>query len=565
MQGTKKIFWILTPLITIASLFIWFRASGKLTSERKANTSSIVSKFSGLDSIKSTNPVHPNEVSHEKMQGLIDGLKEDLKEAWELQYERQKGVLTWSDELGVDVVDNLSTKTPIEWKVPYPGQTSSEKQQFENKFKIRLVEAPLRYREIYKIYAKKQLPQLAQKINAEWLPGTSSKDGEGGDGEDTAGALGGGGKKPGDSSSLVDWSSASQNEILDRFSWTNRTPTTAEVMYAQEDLWVVNQWMEVIARTNRGADARYNAAITEIVSIELPQQGRGIALAGRLQMPGGGFSGESGDGDSGGDMMAGMMSAMGGEGGAPGSTGGAPGSTGGAPGGGMEGGGGGGNEGGENSGETATSGANDPINLRYVDHQFQPLEAAKLRTALNPNNTVPEDAYLAVAKRYPTRIRLKMDMRRLPDLLTACGNAALTIEVRQVGINSKATASSSGGGSSGGMEGMMGSGMSTGGGMGGFGGGGPGTDGEEGGTEMSGMAGMMGGGGGFGGMGAKVDEFPYQETIEIYAVVYLFNPVDKDKLGTPEEDAIGGEQPPIAAGAALGPTATDKQLAETTR
>lgn len=104
--------------------------------------------------------------------------------------------------------------------------------------------------------------------------------------------------------------------------------------------------------------------------------------------------------------------------------------------------------------------------------------------------------------------------------------------------------------------------------MGGFGGGGPETDGEEGGTEMSGsggMAGMMGGGGGFGGMGAKVDEFPYQETIEIYAVVYLFNPVDKDKLGTPEEDAIGGEQPPIAAGAALGPTATDRQLAETTR
>ncbi len=564
MQGTKKIFWILTPLITIASLFVWFRASGKLTSERKANTSSIVSKFSGLDSIKSTNPTHPNEVSHEKMQELIDGLKEDLKEAWELQYERQRGVLTWSDELGVDVVGNLSAKTPIEWKVPYPGQTSGEKQQFENKFKIRLVEAPQRYREIYKIYAKKQLPQLAQKINAEWLPGTSSKDGEGGDGEDAAGALGGGGKKPGDSSSLVAWSSVSQKEILDRFNWPNRTPTTAEVMYAQEDLWIINQWMEVIARTNRGADARYNAAISEIVSIELPQQGRGIALASRLQMPGGGSSGGSSDGDSGG-MMAGMMDAMGGEGGGGG---GAPGSTGGAPGGGMEGGG----ESGENSGETATPGANDPIDLRYVDRQFQPLEAAKLRTALNPDNTVPEDAYLAVAKRYPTRIRLKMDMRRLPDLLTACGNAALTIEVRQVGINSKAAASSSGGGSSGGMEGMMEGGMSTGGGMGGFGGGGPETDGEGGGSEMSGGGtagmmggGMMGGGGGFGGMGAKVDEFPYQETVEIYAVVYLFNPVDKDKLGTPEEDAMGGDQPPIAAGAALNPAATDRQLAETTR
>jgi len=560
MQGTKKIFWILTPLITIASLFIWFRASGKLTSERTANTSSIVSKFSGLDSIKSTNQVHPNQVSHEKMQGLIDGLKEDLKEAWELQYERQKGVLTWSDELGVDVVGNLSAKTPIEWKVPYPGQASSEKQQFENKFKIRLVEAPLRYREIYKIYAKKQLPQLAQTISAEWLPGTSSNNGEGGGEEDAAGAPGGGGKKPDDSSSLVAWSSVSQKEILDRFSWTNRTPTTAEVMYAQEDLWVIKQWMDVIARTNRGADARYNAAITEIVSIELPQQGQGISLAGRLQMPGGGFSGESGDGGSGGDMMAGMMNAMGG---------GDMGSGGPGGGAGMEsggGGGGGGGEDGESSGAAATPGANDPINLRYVDRQFQPLEATKLRTALNPDNKVPEDAYLAVAKRYPTRIRLKMDMRRLPDLLTACGNAALTIEVRQVGINSKPTSSNSGGGGSESMEGMMGSGMSTGGGMGGFGGGGPESGGDEGGgTEMAGMAGMMGGGGGFGGIAAKVDEFPYQETIEIYAVVYLFNPVDKDKLGRPEEDAVGGEQPPIAAGAALAPAATDRQLAKTTR
>lgn len=107
-----------------------------------------------------------------------------------------------------------------------------------------------------------------------------------------------------------------------------------------------------------------------------------------------------------------------------------------------------------------------------------------------------------------------------------------------------------------------GGGMSTGGAMGGFGGGGPESGGEDGGTEM---AGMMGGGGGFGAIGAKVDEFPYQETIEIYAVVYLFNPVDKDKLETPEKDAVGGEQPPIAAGAALAPAATDRQLAETTR
>ena len=75
------------------------------------------------------------------------------------------------------------------------------------------------------------------------------------------------------------------------------------------------------------------------------------------------------------------------------------------------------------------------------------------------------------------------------------------------------------------------------------------------------MAGMMGGG--FSGAQALVDEFPYQETVEIYAIVYLFNPVDEDKLGKPA-DAEGEEQPDMATGAAL-PAAADKHLAGLTR
>jgi len=567
MQGTKKLFWIVTPLITLASLFIWHRASSKLQSERDINKSTIESKFTTLDSIRSGNPTHPNDASHEKMQGMIDGLKEDLREAWTLQFERQKGVLTWSDELGDEIKGNFAAKTPIEFKVPYPGQSIGEKQQMEQKFGIRLIEAPLRYREIYKIYAKKQLPELATKINADWLPGSGAAV-DGASGDEAAGALGGGANagnnKVEESTALVAWSAANQTAILERFSWENRTPTTAEVMYAQEDLWVINQWMDVIAHTNRGADARYNAAITEIVSIELPQQGKGISLAGRIRLPGGGFSGEAG-GES--DAMSGMMGAMGAMGGGAGGAGGAPGGGTGAAA--MESADGGGDEeGGDTSARESIAGENDPINLRYVDRQYQPLEAVKLRSALNPNNTVPDDAYLAVAKRYPTRIRLKMDLRRLPDFLTACGNARLTIEVRQVGINSQAGAGGAGGsGGSGGMEGMMGGGGGGmgGGAMGGFGGGG-GTEGgtsEGGGTEMSGMGGMMGGGGGFSGAQSLVDEFPYQETVEIYAIVYLFNPPDTSKLGEPAV-ADGAIQPGPAAGAALD-EADNEQLVDSTR
>ena len=92
--------------------------------------------------------------------------------------------------------------------------------------------------------------------------------------------------------------------------------------------------------------------------------------------------------------------------------------------------------------------------------------------------------------------------------------------------------------------------MMGGGNMGGSAGGPEGGASEGGSTEMSGMAGMMGGGGGFSGSRALVDEFPYQETVEIYAIVYLFNPPDTSKLGEPAV-ADGAEQPDAAAGAAL--------------
>ena len=538
MEDIKKnFFWIVTPLITLASLFIWFRAAGKLEGEREKHVRDINSKFSILNDIRKNNRAHPNDETHEEMKALIAGLKDDLREAWTLQYERQKGVLIWPQELGEEVVNNLSAKTPIEFLVPYPGQSVVERNQMNDlalKTGRRVEDAPLQYREVYKIYAKKQLPRMAQKINADWLSQNPL-------GADAGAEVDEEGNKIEKSPSLVTWSAANQTDLLRRFSWEGHIPTTVEVMYAQEDLWVLNQWMDVIARTNRGSDARYNAAITEIVSIELPVQGKGISLAGRIRFLDGSSRGGTNGGSGADGMVGGMMGAMGDMGG--GQDGGAPEDMAAQQGdGGME---------KENAGES-TAANNDPIDRRYVDRQYQPLEAARLRTALNPNNKVLDDAYLAVAKRYPTRIRLKMDLRRLPDLLTACGNARLTIEVRQVGVNSQA--SGSGGGGGGGMEAMMG-----GGGMGGdmeMGGEGGGN------TEMSGMMGG-GTGGGFAGFQASVDEFPYQETVEIYAIVYLFNPPDTSKLGEPAKPEAAG-QPDAAAGAAAQPAAGDKQLVGTT-
>ena len=46
-------------------------------------------------------------------------------------------------------------------------------------------------------------------------------------------------------------------------------PTLLEILYAQEDLWVLRSIMGVIERANEGATTRFSAAVKEIHSIEI--------------------------------------------------------------------------------------------------------------------------------------------------------------------------------------------------------------------------------------------------------------------------------------------------------
>ena len=51
-----------------------------------------------------------------------------------------------------------------------------------------------------------------------------------------------------------------------RFDWSSnpdKAPKTLDILYAQEDLWVLNALMRIVANTNRDATARYNAIIKE--------------------------------------------------------------------------------------------------------------------------------------------------------------------------------------------------------------------------------------------------------------------------------------------------------------
>jgi hypothetical protein len=185
----------------------------------------------------------------------------------------------------------------------------------------------------------------------------------------------------------------------------------------------------------------------------------------------------------------------------------------------------------------------DPAEGRYVDKNYDPLPAETLRSAAESED--PESFYLRVAKRIPVRMRLKVDQRAINRLLIECANSKLTVEVRQIRMNRPSDEAAYSGDEMirGGSESMSRP-------MGGF----------ESSTILD-LSGMDGNQRDFsfgeGETRTADNPFPYDVYLEIYGIVYIYNPVDTSILGgednqsEPEDDefvAAVGSRPRGASG-----------------
>ena len=477
MDGLKKFFrtlkrlhfWIICPLVIILGLAGWWMTIGKLKDETKKNRSEIDQKFTSTESL-ARESIHPNDKVASGMDKLIEGRLSEVAAAWQEKWDQQTrdgGVLTWPDfdwdeSTKREFLAKVRGKRPIEKEVPFPLPPENDLRKY--------------LRELYRDYIQDELPKLAEMIGAVWLPAET----------------GGGGRTapPGMSAdeAIVGWDGVNQKELQDaHFNWeqtgsfqrgavrSQSAPTMLEILYAQEDLWVLRAIMQVIQRANENATARFNAAVKEIEWIRIGK--KAIPSAGRITRVTGADAGDMMGGDPMGDPRTQEM-----------------------PGafedysrdemGGMDGMGLGG------AGATGP----DPGEGRYVDKDYKKLDEGKLRTVMQSTESVaPEDAYLVVAKRVPVRMRLKVDQRKLHQLLVECANSELTIEVRELRVNPADSTSSSYTRR-------------------------PTSDEFEGRTKQ-----------------AIEQTSSYDLTVEIYGIVYLYNPVDRsilgEETGTGEEDA----------------------------
>lgn len=517
----KQYFWILLSLLSLMSIAGFVMTKMSLAAQLKTQQAMVDSKYSSVQEVSSKASTHPNDNSHKEMDRIVGVIAEDVRKAWELQYNRQVKIMQWPSSLGQeDFVPQVDKYRPIE-SLPFP-----------------LTDDPigLPYRERFRDYVDPLFPRIAKIIGANWEATVNDIVPGGGGGGGSAGGIGApsggsggrmggpGGMDPGGMMGgpdmgnaaalgpkpLVYWQPASQRELMQSVLWwhdKNKAPSTLEILYTQEDLWIIEGLMNIIKATNGDAQENFQASIKEIEFLRIGKSA--VGRAGTLTSLGStGNMGGLGMGSG----SSGMPMPGGGDGdqmdtGSSGSSAPAPGS------GDME-----GILDGAMDGTGAAQSSPDPASGRYVDTAFQPINGEMLRTVVTSGALNPTDAPLAVAKRVPVRMRFKMDQRKLNRLLTECGNADLLFEVRQVRINTEAH------GDAAGMGGMMGG---SGGGRAGptLGGsaGTPGLGAPDGSTEGSG-----GGGGGAVTVGSAKS---YDLPVEIYGVVYLFNPVDMNKLG----------------------------------
>ncbi|MEC7602900.1 MAG: hypothetical protein VX668_02710, partial [Planctomycetota bacterium] len=406
----KHRFWVACLSLVIAIIVVFYLASSSVSSARDKYVSDIKSKFTSTQNLAGIDPseglsnladevkesledAFPNKAILDQMDNITDEAKISTRAAWGYQYQQQQKLLVFPTDLPEEVRSAFRRYLPIEQKLP---KFDEMKQQDE---------AREEYRMAYGGYIKARLPQLAKKIGAKWRPsamgdmGGGPMGGMGGGpmggmsggpmgggpsggnmfggsgGSDPANPMGGGssGAMSGDPSladdgspEVVAWNLANQAKWLERATSfaginfnrsPNNVPTTHQVMYVQEDLWVLEAIFDVIKQTNGDADANDLAPIKTVDHILLGQDAGSVGEMSSLEKVGA----MGGDDRNMADMMKAMSEAMSG-----------------------------GSSGGDKDEKAAES--DDPAHMRYVDKDFQLIEAENFHDDISA--TSPDKAYL---------------------------------------------------------------------------------------------------------------------------------------------------------------------------
>jgi hypothetical protein len=282
---SKHIFWIGCGVIMVVSMSSWYAARSGLKTEFTENLGKIKTSFSSADTLKKK-PAPPNEHSNVEMDRLLDDALRKVVLAWQKQYSHQEMILRWPPELLDDFITRVR---PLEADRTESGLSDAAPSGTKGRL-------PPAIRELCRASAAQVggADQLA--LDAGALGHRHGTDGHRPGARNGPGTVPGAGQAAGPKPPLVIWEGQDQARLFGvHFDWSkqpDQAPTTLQVLYAQEDLWVLTALMYIIRNTNGEIESRHEAVVKTIESVMIGRSavgraGQVVMLAGQMPMAGG--------------------------------------------------------------------------------------------------------------------------------------------------------------------------------------------------------------------------------------------------------------------------------------
>jgi hypothetical protein len=441
----KNKFWVACGLCAVAMIGVFFWSSMTINADKKkliAKHTATLNSVNGImdqsfvaDPNAEVEKAHPNQVTNQRTKEEIQKGMNAVWNAWVQQYKRQEDRLKWPTEhFSAEALEAFRRQLEPElWEVAAnPGTAGAT--ATPSAPKPGHGDIPERLRTQYRQFISDYMPEVAEIIGASWYKDTAKQEGAAEQSKADSGSLGqsdaasmaagstgisgserGGAGQPGSAGYVKDtvvWDQQNQIYWDDRVSnYQNRNgntefpPTAAQIMAAQQDLWILEAIFNVIKEVNGDVKENDLVNIRRVDHVFTGQAA--ISAKGEVMRVEGiqnKTSNAAGGGQGGERTLSGSSR--------PTPT--APSAAAGQP--------------------FQLSASDDPIHGRYVNINFKPMSEAEIRKAATAAKLEADPEY-SVAKRIPFRLAVEINEREIDRFLAACANSPFSIEVRQIRIN----------------------------------------------------------------------------------------------------------------------------------
>ena len=204
---------------------------------------------------------HPQSDWAEVITRSNNTLREQILSEWTYLWDQQKAIRTWPApaDIGADFLRAISRLKPDQ-------------------------DLPARFRDRYLQRIRRVVQKLPGRIDAK--ESMEALGGESGFGRGEFGMSPEMGITDEDTDNRVIWNATDQNELFQTFYWTS-TPSTKQVLLAQEELWAYEILCDAVAKANNDSTGSHNATIPYIsqlaVGYRAAEEDPGGRKGGRLK------------------------------------------------------------------------------------------------------------------------------------------------------------------------------------------------------------------------------------------------------------------------------------------